>query len=88
MRKDLVALLREYCRQQHVVHHCGHDRTLRRVVTMGTRLLGEVKNENLSFDDLDDNLQKQICASVKPAGQAEQQGLRGKGAKTKEGEAC
>ena len=51
---------------------------------MGTRL-GEVKNENLSFDDLDDNLKKQICASAKHASQAEQQGRRGKVAKTKEG---
>ena len=56
-------------------------------VTMGTRLLGEVKNENLPFDDLDDNLQKQICASVKHARQAEQQCRKGKGAKTKDGEA-
>ena len=45
---------------------------------MGTRL---------SFDDLDDNLQKQICASVKHAGQAEQRCRRGKGAKTRDGEA-
>ena len=54
---------------------------------MGTRLLGEVKNENLSFDDLDDSSQKQICASVKHAGQAREQGRRGKGAKTEDGEA-
>ena len=37
VRKDLMALLMEYCRQQHVVHHCGHLRTLHRVVAMGTR---------------------------------------------------
>ena len=49
MRKDLVALLREYCQQQHLVHHCGRDRTLRRVVTMGTRLFGEVKRTRTSL---------------------------------------
>ena len=27
MRIDLMTLLRENCRQQHLVHHCGHDRT-------------------------------------------------------------
>ena len=50
-------------------------------------LLGEVKHGNLSHDDLDDSLQKQTRASVQRAGQAEQQGRRGKGAKPKDGEA-
>ena len=85
--KDLVALVREYCRQQHLVHHCGHLRTLRRVVVMGARLLGEIKSENFSYDDLDDNLQKQTRGAVKHAGQAERQGRRGEGAKTKDCEA-
>ena len=56
------------------------------ITAMGARLLGKVKNGNLSHDDLDDSLQKQIRAAVQHAGQAEQQGRRGKGAKA-QGEA-
>ena len=81
VRKDQNTLLREYCRQQHLVHHCGHLRTLRRVVVLGASLFGEVNSENLSYDDLNDNLQTR--AAVKHAGQAEQRGRGGNGAKTK-----
>ena len=88
VRKDLMTLFREYLiRQQHLLHHCGHLRTLRRVVAMVARPLDEVKNGNFSDSDLDDNLQKQTRAAVKHADQAEQQGREGKGAKTKDGEA-
>ena len=46
VRKDLMTLLREYCvRQQHLHHHCGHLRTLRRVGARVARLLDEVKSD-------------------------------------------
>ena len=51
---------------------CGSDsnicfiivcRNLRRVVAMVLRLFDEVKSENFSDDDIDDNLQKQTRAA-------------------------
>ena len=83
-----MTLIRDcWFRLQHVLHHGGHLRTLQRVVAMVARLLDEVKSENFSIGDLDDNLQMQTRASVQHAGQAEQQGQKGKGAKNKDGEA-
>ena len=49
--------------------------------------LDEVKSENFSNDDNDDNLQKQTRAAVEHAGPAEPQGRGGKGAKAQDGEA-
>ena len=77
--KDLMTLLMEYrIWQQHLLHHCGHLRTSRRVATIVARLHDEVKSENFPNDGLDDNLQKRSRATMKHAGQAEQQGQGGK----------